>query len=88
MQMNDLCEKLNKLIPCKTEEDRDKLKKMITEELLTKGGSLYWNKNFFVDCKCNEGKMKEVLIQDGTVEFSPCENQEKYPGIIVGYKKS
>ena len=86
--MNDLCEKLNKLIPCKTEDDRKKLKKIIAEELPMQGGSLYWHKKFFVDCKCNENKMKEVLTQDGTVEFSPCENQEKYPGIIVGYKKN
>lgn len=86
-----ICNKLNKLIPCKTQEDIDKLTSML-EDILAHDDNdlyynqLYWDREVYIYCGCNSDSCKEMLIHSDKLMFEPSDDQKYYPGIRVTYK--
>ena len=55
--MQELCDKLNKLIFEKKEGFIDEVNKIIYE-LYQKGGEMYWNREVWIDNNCDEKNAK------------------------------
>ena len=86
-----ICNKLNKLIPCKTQEDIDKLTSML-EDICAHDDNdlyynqLYWDREVYIDCGCNNDNCNKMLIYSDKLMFEPSNDPKYYPGIRVTYK--
>lgn len=86
-----ICNKLNKLIPCKTQEDIDNLTSML-EDIFAHDDNdlyyneLYWDRELYIDCGCNIDNCNKMLIYSDNLMFEPSEDPKYHPGIRVTYK--
>lgn len=87
-----ICNKLNKLIPCKTQEDIDNLKSILEDIFEHDDNDLYynqiyWDRELYIDCGCNFDNCKKMLIYSDKLMFEPSEDPKYHPGIdICGMK--
>lgn len=89
MNLKKVCKKLNKLIPCHSQEDVDLLNKTFYEEFLKDNpdATFYWNREIYINCNFDDKKMKEELKYSGKVEFVPSDDPFEHNGIVATYKK-
>lgn len=85
------CNKLNKLIPCSSQEDRDKLNELIFEmldhdECDIYYNEIYWDRELYIDCGCNYDKCRDMVVNSGKVMFVPSNDPKYHPGVIIKYK--
>ena len=82
----NLCGKINKILPCKSETDIDKLNAAIYKMYqIDENASVYYNRQLYIDCNCQKAKMREFLFTD-KVHFEASEDVEEHPGIVLRYK--
>ena len=84
-----VCEKLNALIPCKTQEGKDALNAALNELVFDAGGDLYWHRDVFLacDCGCDDKKMRSLVTDTELVEFVPSDDPEEHLGVVVRFKE-
>ena len=88
MNLKKICKKLNKLIPCHSQDDVDLLNKTFYEEFLKyPEARFYWNREVYLNCNANDKKMKEELKYSGKIEFVPSDDPYEHYGIVATYKK-
>ena len=90
-KMKKLCKQLNALIPIKSDKDKNKLNDLLGEMMQqTEDGSnyaMYWDRELFIDCNCNDEKVREIVLHSGKVQFEPSEDPTEHPGVVVRYKE-
>lgn len=90
IKMEELCEKLNSLIPIKNEEDRVKLNALIADMYNNSHEyphyALYWDREVFIKSGCNEDKIREAVLHGNFLKFEPNEDYEEHPGVVVRFQ--
>ena len=84
--MKQFCDRLNGILAEKKEGFVDTLN-LVMEEVTKNGGSLYWDRQVFLDCNCNEKRMRKMVRETDLVHFEPSDDPEEHPGVVVRYKK-
>lgn len=83
-----LCKQINSILPCKSEEDIDRLNKEIYKMYqLDNDASIYYDRELYIDCNFNKSKVRELLFTD-KVHFEANEDVEEHVGIVLRYKLS
>lgn len=84
--MKPLCEQLNSLIPIKGKEDRDKINALIADmQSKVPGFSLSWDRELYIDCGCDDEKVRLCTLHSGNVHFEPSGDPTEHPGVVVRY---
>ena len=87
--IDNACRRLNTIIPCKSQADVDKMNDIIKEmsslPLEPKLG-MYWHRNVYIDCDCNDQLCRAMLICTDKLRFAPTTDMEEHPGVEVKYK--
>ena len=82
------CDKLNKLLENRPESKRefiDAVNEIIYKEVFQCNGSLYWNRELFIDCGTNDELCRKMIHTD-KVMFVPSDDPIEHPGITMTYK--
>ena len=86
-QMENLCNDLNRHLPCKSQSDVDIITELLTEKIDSfPERHIYWSKEVYHDAEHENDKCLYILIFNSNVEIVPSENQSERPGVIVRYK--
>ena len=83
-----VCNKLNKILDNRPEnkvEFIDKINHIIEEEVFSKGGDLYWERELFIDSNFDTEKCRE-MIHRSDVMFRDTKDPVEHPGITLCYK--
>lgn len=85
------CNKLNKLIPFKSQEDRDKLNELIFEMCDHEEGDIiyneiYWDRDLYIDCNGDYDKLRDMVANSDKVMFEPTDDPKEHPGVRITYK--
>jgi hypothetical protein len=84
--MLPLCRELNKMIPIKGNEDKDKINATIYEVIKkVPDFGLYWDRELYINCGCNDDKVRQYTLHSGKVHFEPSEDPIEHPGITIRY---
>ena len=85
--MQDLCDNLNKHLPCKNQEDVDALTKLLQDGIDNDPDKhIYWSREIYIDAGMNENRCLNILIHSPNVMFVPSEDPVEHPGVVVRYK--
>ncbi len=85
--MKELCEELNKYIPCKSQDDVDALTKLLQENIdAYPERHIYWSREIYIDAGLKEDQCLNILIHSDNVLFVPSEDPVEHEGIVVRYK--
>ncbi len=85
----DLCEKLNTLIPCKNQEDIDKMMKLLQDMVdfpSQVNPQIYWDREVWIDSGFNDEICMNMLIKTDKLYFEPSDDVNEHPGVWVKYK--
>jgi len=89
--MESLCKKLNGLIPCKTQEDEQELRRLIREMIDARQdyphNNLYYDREIYIDSGFRDAKMWEIVTKSGKVQFEPSDDPAEHPGVVARYKE-
>lgn len=84
--MKPLCEKLNALIPIKSEKDRDKINALIDGiRSEVPDFCINWDRELFINCNGDDEKMRSYVLHSGIVHFEPSDDPTEHPGVVVRY---
>lgn len=86
---HDLCEKLNVLIPCKNQEDLDKMTSLLQDMVdfpSQPQSQIYWDREVWIDSGFNDDVCMDMLIKTDKLYFEPSDDLTEHPGIWVRYK--
>lgn len=85
--MQELCDKLNSHLPCKSQEDVDTISNMLKEHFdKHPKHKIYWSRKVFIDSGFDDEMCFKMLIKRVDMHFVPSEDKEEHPGIVVRYK--
>lgn len=85
--MKELCDKLNKCIPCKSQADVDQLTRLLQENIEAyPDRKIYWSNEVYLNSGCNQDRCQVILLFSGDVMFVPSDDPQKSPGVVVRYK--
>lgn len=85
--MKELCEELNKHLPCRSQDDVDALTKLLQENIdAYPERRIYWSREIYIDAGFNEDRCLNILIHSDKVLFVPSEDPVEHPGLAVRYK--
>jgi hypothetical protein len=86
--MKPLCKQLNALIPIKSTEDNDKINALIYEvSQQVSYFNLYWDRELYINCGCDDKKVRHYTLHSGKVHFEPSEDPTEHPGVTVRYNE-
>jgi hypothetical protein len=85
MVMENVCEKLNKLIDDKQDGFIDEVNAIIAK-VYEDGGAMYWDREIFIDFNGDDEKMKDLVRKSNKVHFFPSDDPTEHKGVVVGYK--
>lgn len=88
-RISKTCDKLNSIIPCKTQQDVNEMTVLLQEvfDLPVKlKPRLYWNREVWMDCGLDTDKCTMMLICTDKLCFEPSDDMQEHPGITVKYK--
>ena len=87
MNIAELCNKLNRHLPCQSQTDVDELTRLLQEniEAIPKR-NIYWSREIYIDAGFKDDKCLDILIHSNRVSFVPSEDPVKHPGVVVRYK--
>jgi len=84
--LQSYCDRLNKCLPCKTQEDVDNLYAIMNECINSiEGSMLYWSREIYIDSGFDFEKCGEILVYRECM-FVPVNDIEEHIGIKVIYK--
>lgn len=86
---SDLCEKLNALVPCKSQEDVDKMTALLQDMVdfpSQAKSQIYWDRNVWIDSGFNDEVCMDMLIKTDKLYFEPSDDLTEHPGVWVRYK--
>lgn len=84
-ELQSYCDRLNKYLPCKTQEDVDSLSEILNELFENvKGSRLYWSREIYIDSGFDLEKCMLILIYRNC-RFIPVDDIEEHLGIKVIY---
>ena len=86
---SDLCEKLNALLPCKSQEDVDKMTALLQDMVdfpSQAKSQIYWDRNVWIDSGFNDEVCMDMLIKTDKLYFEPSDDLTEHPGVWVKYK--
>ena len=82
------CNKLNKILDNRPESKSEfsyKINEIIYNEVFQRGGDLYWDRELFIDCGCNDELCRKMIHTD-KVMFVPSDDPIEHPGITMCLK--
>ena len=83
------CERLNALLPCKSQEDVDGMTEILKELFslpIEPQPKMYWDREIWIDSGFNDEKCIKMLIYTDRLCFVPSDDWEEHPGVEVKYK--
>ena len=83
-----VCNELNKILDNRPESKIDfidTINDIIYKKVFQKGGDLYFNRQIWIECNCNEDCCRR-LIHTTKVMFKPTLDPVEHPGITMCYK--
>ena len=86
---SDLCEKLNRLIPCKNQKDIDKMTSLLQDMVDFPSQvkpQIYWDREVWIDSGFNDEVCMNMLIKTDKLYFEPSDDITEHPGVWVKYK--
>ena len=86
---SDLCEKLNALVPCKSQEDVDKMTALLQDMVdfpSQAKSQIYWDREVWIDSGFNDEVCMDMLIKTDKLYFEPSDDLTEHPGVWVRYK--
>ena len=86
---SDLCEQLNSLLPCKSQEDVDKMTALLQDMVdfpSQAKSQIYWDRNVWIDSGFNDEVCMDMLIKTDKLYFEPSDDLTEHPGVWVKYK--
>jgi hypothetical protein len=86
---SDLCEKLNALVPCKSQEDVDKMTALLQDMVdfpSQAKSQIYWDREVWIDSGFNDDVCMDMLIKTDKLYFEPSDDLTEHPGVWVRYK--
>ena len=86
----DVCARLNALIPCRSQDDIDKMTAIFTEYFdlpIQPKPMIYWDQKVFYDCGFNKDRCTDLLLRTDSLRFDPSDDVEEHPGVVVKYKQ-
>lgn len=86
---SDLCEKLNVLIPCKSQDDVNKMTKLLQDMVDFPSQvkpRIYWDREVWIDSGFNDEICMDMLIKTDKLYFEPSDDLTEHPGVWVKYK--
>lgn len=88
LNIEKLCETLNRHIPIKHEGDRDIINDLINNMMRkVEHSNLYWDRAVFIFYSGHYEEMREMVLHSGQAEFVPSDDPEEHPGIVVRFRK-
>ena len=85
----DLCDKLNSCIPCKSQEDVDKMTGLLQDMVNFPSqptSQIYWDREVWIDSGFNDEVCMNMLIKTDKLYFEPSDDITEHPGVWVRYK--
>lgn len=85
----DLCDKLNSCIPCKSQEDVDKMTSLLEDMTYFPSDfkpQIYWDREVWIDSGFNDEVCMNMLIKTDKLYFEPSDDMSEHPGVAVKYK--
>lgn len=87
VDMQELCNELNKHLPCKSQEDVDALTRLLQEHIDSlPERHIYWSREIYIDAGFDKDKCMLIMIHSDNVVFMPSEEPVEHPGVVVRYK--
>ena len=85
--MQELCNELNKHLPCMNQEDVDALTRLLQEHIDSfPERHIYWSREIYIDAGFDKDKCTLIMIHSDNVVFVPSEDPVEHPGVVVRYK--
>ena len=81
-----VCKKLNKILSERKKDFIDKINKIVEEEVLNKGGNLYFDRDVYMKCDCDDEKVKNYVRESRHIQFEPTDDPDEHPGVTVRFK--
>ncbi len=86
-QMENLCNDLNRHLPCKSQSDVDIITELLTEKIDSfPERHIYWSREIYIDAGLKEDQCLNILIHSDKVLFVPSEDPVEHQGVVVRYK--
>ena len=80
--------KLNKHLPCKDKEDVDEINALLYQMFTeVPDSNLYFGRELYIDCGCDDKKLKEFAKTSGKCMFRLTEDPIGHPGVTIDYKE-
>lgn len=87
MEIKELCEVLNRHIPCIKPEDSETVLKLLKENIDdVQDRHVRWSEEILYDTDSNEEACLKLVVFSHVVTFIPTPDQDKDPGVTVIYK--
>ena len=81
------CRELNRLLPCKTQDEVDECARLLDEYFSKfEGAHLFWDTELWIDCGRDATVARQKLMYSNQCKFYPSENSILHPGLFVKYK--
>lgn len=81
-----VCKKLNKILSERKKGFIDKINKIMEEEVFNKGGNLYFDRDVYMKCDCDDKKVKNYVRESRHIQFEPSDDPDEHPGVTVKFK--
>lgn len=84
-----VCDLLNALIPCKTQEDIDRMSSLLSDYFalpVQPVPKIYWSREIWIDCGFDDEKCINLLLFTDKLYFEPTDDMDEHPGVCVKYK--
>ena len=82
-----VCDELNKVLADNKEDYVLIINNIIDKKVFQNGGSLYWDRELFIDCGADDNKCRRMIrTNPDDVMFRPTFDSIEHPGITLTYK--
>lgn len=87
VKFQKVCDELNKVLNDKPEDYVLIINLIIDKKVFNRGGSLYWDRDLFIDCGTDDNKCRRLIrTNPDDVMFRPTFDAIEHPGITFTYK--
>lgn len=79
------CKEMNKIFDRRNENFIDELN-AVMDKVFALGGDLYWDRELYIDCNCNNEEAQKLVRTSENIMFKPNDDPTEHLGIVVCYK--